>query len=256
MTEDSRTSFRDSVRAGKPLIGTFVKTASYQVLEVLGTTGLDFVVIDAEHAPYDRNQLDVALLAARASRLPALVRLQTSGASSVLDALDMGATGLLVPHARSAADVHAVLALARYRDGVRGFSNSPRAGGYGTIGMMPHIDVADRDTTLICQVEDREAVDNIDAIAMVPAVDCLFIGRADLAVSYRVFDVAHPVVTDAVARICCACTRVGKAVGIFVATAADIPRYRELGATFFVVESDQSLLRAQASSIANEFRGQ
>ena len=43
-----------TLRAGVTT-GTFIKTAHPQVIEVLGTTGLAFAVIDAEHAPFDRN---------------------------------------------------------------------------------------------------------------------------------------------------------------------------------------------------------
>jgi 2-keto-3-deoxy-L-rhamnonate aldolase RhmA len=247
-------SFRARVRSGAPLVGTFVKTASHQTLEVLGTTGLDFTVIDAEHAPFGRNQLDVALLAARAARMPTLVRLQDTAPDRVLDALDMGATGVLVPHARSAAGVRDIVAMARYRDGVRGFSNSPRAGGYGTVGMAAHLETSDGEGVVICQVEDREAVEDIEAIAAEPGVDCLFLGKADLAVSYRVFDIHHPAVTQAVERTCRVCRAAGKAVGVFVASADDIARHRDLGASLFVVGSDQSLLRAQAATLSARFR--
>jgi hypothetical protein len=59
-------SFREQVRDRQRLTGTFFKTASYQAVEVLAGSGLDFIVLDAEHAPFDRNQLDVCLMAARA----------------------------------------------------------------------------------------------------------------------------------------------------------------------------------------------
>jgi len=59
-------SFREQVRDRQRLTGTFFKTASYQSVEVLAGSGLDFIVLDAEHAPFDRNHLDVCLMAARA----------------------------------------------------------------------------------------------------------------------------------------------------------------------------------------------
>ena len=60
----------------RPLqLGTFVKTASPHVIEVLGTTRLDFVCIDAEHAPLDRAMLDLMVLAARATHLQAFIRI-------------------------------------------------------------------------------------------------------------------------------------------------------------------------------------
>lgn len=247
-------SFRQRVRRRERLAGTFVKTAAHPLVEVLGTTGLDFVVIDAEHAPFDRTAIDVCMLAARANGLPALVRIPDDAPATILGVLDAGATGLLVPHARSEEGVRSVIASARYRDGARGFSNSPRAGRYGSVGMAELIERADDETTLVFQVEDRDAVESVERLATIEAVDCLFIGRADLAVSYGVADVNDPVVDRAVRRVCEACTAAGKAVGIFIAEARDLERYASLGASLFVVGSDQSMLRAQASAVAKAVR--
>ena len=80
-------SFREQVRDRQRLTGTFFKTASYQSVEVLAGSGLDFIVLDAEHAPFDRNQLDVCLMAARAGvygRTPMLAHFEVSNRESVL----------------------------------------------------------------------------------------------------------------------------------------------------------------------------
>lgn len=244
------TSFRLRVRQRERLVGTFVKTAAYQVVEVLGTSGLDFVVVDAEHAPFDRGAIDVCVLAARAAELPVLVRVPNPAAETMLNVLDVGASGVLVPHARTAEAVRDVIASTRYRGGTRGFSNSSRAGRYGRTGMAELIERADLDATVIFQIEDRDAVENIEQLAAIDEVDCLFIGRADLAVSYGLTDVGHPTVVEAVRRVCAACSRARKAVGIFVADAPDCARFEELGASLFVVGSDQSMLYAQARTVA------
>jgi 2-keto-3-deoxy-L-rhamnonate aldolase RhmA len=250
----STTFFKQRVRRRERLAGTFVKTAAHPLVEVLGTTGLDFVVIDAEHAPLDRTSIDVCVLAARANALPALVRIPDDAPATILSVLDVGAAGLLVPHARSEAGVRDVIASARYRDGTRGFSNSPRAGRYGSLGMAELIERADAETTVVFQVEDRDAVENVERLAAIDAVDCLFIGRADLAVSYGAGDVNDAIVDRAVRRVCDACAAAQKAVGIFVADARDVERYARLGASLFVIGSDQSMLRAQASAVATAVR--
>lgn len=251
MTEND---FRRRLRARQRLVGTFVKTASHQTVEVLGTTGLDFVVVDAEHAPFGVNALDACLLAARANRLPALVRIADTQATTILQALDLGATGLLVPHAKTPEGVRAVLASTRYRQGSRGYSNSPRAGRYGAVSMSELVEASDRDTAAVFQIEDREGVDAIDSLAAMEEVDAFLIGRADLAVSYGVFDTEHPEVRAAVARVCKACTAAGKPVGIFLADASGLDPWLELGVSLFVIGSDQAYLRTQASATAAKVR--
>jgi 2-keto-3-deoxy-L-rhamnonate aldolase RhmA len=247
-------TFRQRVRNREPLVGTFVKTPSYQGVEILGASGLDFIVLDAEHGPFDRADIDVCVMAARAAGLPALVRIPNSSAGPILEVLDVGAAGIVAPHARSVSGVQQTLAAARYRDGVRGFSNSPRAGGYGRLGMLEHIALADRDSVVVCQIEDRDAVEAIDAIAAIEEVDCLFLGRADLAVSYGVFDVADAQVVAAVERVCAACRKAGKAVAVFVGDVKEIPHFRALGASMFVVGSDQTFLRSGANALERQFR--
>lgn len=247
-------TLRQRLRARQPLFGTFFKTPAYQLVETLGGSGLDFIIIDAEHAPFDRASLDTCVLAARASQLPALVRVPATSGPWILDALDLGADGIVAPHARSAAGVREIVGAARYRAGTRGFSNSPRAGGYGAAAMREHMDRADRDTVVVCQIEDREAVSDIAAIAAIDEVDCLFIGRADLAVSYGVDDVEHPVVKAAVETVCAAAAAAGKAVGIHIGTVAQAGAYRALGVTMFIVGSEQAVLRAAFAGMSQQFQ--
>jgi 2-keto-3-deoxy-L-rhamnonate aldolase RhmA len=245
--------FATRVRDRQPVCGTFIKTPQAHHAEIAGLVGLDFVVFDTEHAPFSIAQLDHCLLGAKAAGLSSVVRLSDSRAQTVLQALDLGASGVLVPHVTSAAQAREVVASARYRDGTRGFSNSPRAGAYGGSTMLEHLDRSDREAVVLCQIEDREAVDAIDEIARVKGIDCLFIGRADLAVSYRVFDLEHRDVEQAVERIASAGRAAGVPVGMFVGDENAVARYAALGITLFVIGSDQAIVRAGFTRLARSF---
>ncbi len=93
--------FRQRMLSGEFLAGTFQKTPSYEVIEVLAMSGLDFVCLDAEHAPFDRGRMDACLAMARALDFPALVRVGAFTPQDVLQALDSGAVGIVVPHVYS-----------------------------------------------------------------------------------------------------------------------------------------------------------
>lgn len=250
-------SFRSRVTAKESLIGTFVKTPAYQNIEVLGTSGLDFVVLDAEHAPFDRGCLDTCCLAAKAYELPALVRTAGSNPQHVLEALDLGATGVLIPHVNTVDTAVQISQASRYREanGQRGYSNSPRAGGYGRTPMSVHVEQSDQQTTLIAQIETAAAVDAAEGIASVPGIDALFIGRADLALSYRVDRLDHPILQEAVEHICHIGQKTGTALGMFLPDASDISTYQALGVSFFVIASDQTLLRQAASGLTGKGPG-
>jgi len=229
--------------------GTFIKTASPQVVEILGLTTLDFAVIDAEHAPFDRHMLDLMLLAGRAAGLPLLVRVPDSAPSTILSVLDLGAAGLLVPHVDTAAEAKDVVARARYRGGVRGFSSSPRFAGYGSLGMKAALDAGDR-TAILCQIESREGLAQVAAIAAVPGVDALFVGRADLALALGFEDIRVPAVTEASLAVIRAARAAGKIAAMFVPNTAERDQFAAEGASCFVIGSDQSLLRQAVQAVA------
>lgn len=230
-------------------IGTFIKTGSPQVVELLGLTKLDFAVIDAEHAPFDRNLMDLMLLAGRAANLPLLVRVADKSATSILQALDLGAQGILVPHVDSADDARAVVARARYRGGERGYSGSQRSSGYGTQGMKASLDAGDR-TVVICQIESVAGLNACAEIAAVPGVAGLFVGRADLALAMGLEDSRAPAVLDATRRILQVARAAGRIPGMAAASAAEARGFIADGASWFIVSSDQGLLRDAAQSVA------
>ena len=234
-------SLRERLRAGELLAGTWIKTPHPHVTEVLALSALDVLVLDAEHAPFDRASLDLCILAARAGGKPVLVRPASGDAAQILNALDCGADGVIVPHIRSAEDARALVRACQYIPGGRGFAGSSRAAGYTTLGMAKHRAAA-QGVTIIAQIEDVEAVEAIEEIAAVEGIDALFIGRADLTISYGVESPDDPIVISAVERICAAGKAAGRTVGMFLGRVADVPEWRSKGASLFVLQSDQDFL--------------
>lgn len=235
--------------AGSYHAGTFVKTPAVQVVEILGMAGLDFAVLDAEHAPLDRGALDLAMLAGRAVGLPLFVRIPDTASATVLSVLDMGAAGLLVPHVDTADQAREVLAHARYIGGDRGFSNSPRAGRYGQLNMPETITAGDA-TRIVCQIETATAVQNVREIVKVDGIHGLFIGRGDLALSMGLPSPRDPRIDAAVTSIIDAGLEAGVQVGMFVNSLAERDQFAARGVSWFVIGSDQALLRQGAASIA------
>jgi len=215
------------------------------VIEILGHSPLNFVVVDAEHAPFDRASIDLLVLAGRAVNMPVLVRVPDIAAATLLSVLDVGAAGLLVPHVDSAAQAREVVALTRCRRGQRGFSSSTRAAGYGTLPMGEAVAAVDG-CFIMAQIESSAAVEAAHAIASVDGINGLFIGRADLALSIGEMDVRSPTVLAGTQRALGAARALGKIGGMAVGTAAERDGFEAMGANWFVVGSDQSLLRQGA----------
>jgi 2-keto-3-deoxy-L-rhamnonate aldolase RhmA len=247
-------SFRERLRAGELLAGTWIKTPHAHVVEVLAQGPLDCLVLDAEHAPFDRTSLDQCLLAASAGKAAVLVRPPTAADHHVLNALDCGAAGVLAPHIRTADEAAALVAACRHGPGGRGYAGSTRAAGYGRAPMAMHRRSGEA-LAVIAQIEDAEALDRLDAIAAVPGLDALFIGRADLTISLDADSPDDARVVEAVQRIVSAGRRAGLATGMFLPRVADVSQWRDAGATLFLLESDHQFLRAGSTALANAIKG-
>ena len=254
VTESRRQSFRQRLLNHDLLIGTWVKTPSPIVCEILGKSELDALCLDAEHAPFGRTELDACIAAIRATNMTPLVRVPSADPHDILNALDCGATGIVVPHVKTVADAEAICQRSLYGPGGRGFAGSSRAAGFAGKAIADQLRESAEQTTIIAQVEDLEVLDVIDAIAAVDRVDCLFIGRIDLTVALGKTDPNDPVIVDAVAANYAAGKKAGTAVGMFVADLAEAKQWQDHGASLFLLQSDQSFLLAGAAKLAAAFR--
>lgn len=243
-------TFRRRLCAGELMMGTFLKTPSTIVCEVLGLAPLACVCIDAEHAPFGRMELDGCIAAFRAADMPSLVRVQTANAGEILSALDSGATGIVLPHVLSGQQAAEFARAAHYGPGGRGYAGSSRAAGYTTKPMAQHLQDSAARTTVIAQIEDAEALPNLDAIAATTDIDCLFVGRMDLTVSLGASSPLDTRVVEAVEHICAAGRRHGKAVGMFIPPSEDCMAWQAKGASLFLLASDQQFLLDGARALA------
>ena len=242
-------NFRQRLIDRKPLIGTFQKTPSSVVAEILGLSDLDAVCIDTEHAPFGRLELDQSIAALRAADKPNLVRTADDSPREIRNALDSGATGIVVPHVTTADQARAIVRASHFGDRGRGYAGSPRAADYTIKSMADHIADSREHTTVIVQIEDFAALDNVADIAAVDGVDCLFIGRADLSVAMQksMFD---DEIIDIVNEICAAGMKASTAIGMFTPKTDEIPDWQAAGASLFLLSSDQSMLLAGAKALA------
>ena len=244
-------SFRRRLRARDPLIGTFLKTPSPIVAEVLCRASLDALCLDAEHAPFGRLDSDLCIAACRAADRPSLVRLADRSTTGIRNALDSGATGIVVPHVTSATHAERIVQASHFGEGGRGYAGSTRAAGYTTKPMADHLADSRAQTVVIVQIEDLAALDNVREIAAVDGVDALFVGRIDLAVAMD----RTPMHADVIAAVEKICADAGDTcVGMFTPSLDEIPAWRDAGASLFLLSSDHSLMLAGADRLAKAFR--
>ena len=240
---------RKRMLRGDILSGTFVKTPSHDIIEVMALSGLDYVTIDTEHAPFDRGRLDACLAVARALDFPVLVRVPVGDREEILKVLDSGATGIVVPHIDSVDKARDIARWSRFGHGGRGFAGSTRWAGYAT-RKMPEILAQSEETVVIVQIEEPEGVDACESIAAVEGIDGLFVGPADLAVCYGVTDINGKEVRGALAKVgeataktdCCSIT--------FAPDTSTAVELNKLGVTMFHIASEHGFAMAGARHAA------
>ena len=246
------TSLKQELANQTPLVGTFVKTPHFHVAEVLSKTSLDTLCLDAEHAPFARDALDACVLACRAESKPVLIRVPDDAPATILNALDIGATGIVIPHVKTAAQLENIVQVSFYGDKGRGYAGSTRAAGYTTQNITQNL-ALNQQTVVVAQIEDLEAIDNIEQIAQVDGVDCLFIGRMDLTVALGETNASAPSVMTALDTIIEAANRHGKTTGMFVGDLSELPHWIEKGVSLFLLASDHNFMLAGAASLKATF---
>ena len=245
-------TLRERLRAGEWMSGTFIKMPDMSLMEVLAQTELDFIIVDAEHAPFGRAERDRCLAIARALDLPTLVRVPQP--DDILSALDDGAVGVVVPHVDSAEKAGAVARAAHFGHGGRGFAGSTRWAGFAS-RTMADVLAQDSETVVIAQIEEPEGVDAAEAIAATDGIDALFAGPADLSVSYGQTAVGSPELTEALARIGAAVRAHGKGYMAWVASDAQAREWLAHGINAFVVGSDHAWVKSGANATAAMVKG-
>ncbi len=214
----------------------FVKMPSPAEVELAGAVGFDGIILDTEHGTADG--LEHHLRSADAAGVAALVRVPNADPAPILRALDAGAAGVVVAHVSDAEAARAVVDAAHYPPrGHRGLALTTRAGHYGTARLSDHLERAERETVVVVQIEDAEAVARAEEIAAVEGVDLILIGATDLSISLgHPGATDHPEVAAAVRSITAAARARGAAVATVVSSAkqADEAAVEGIAAAVFV----------------------
>jgi 4-hydroxy-2-oxoheptanedioate aldolase len=238
------------MRGGERLTGTFVQSRDPSALEFLGRLGFDLLCIEAEHTPMGAETVQALVAAADLAPLPALVRVAANEPLPIAAALEAGAAGVVVPRVESAAEAAAAVAASRYSPaGTRGVGPS-RATGFGA-RLGEYVAAANAELLLAIQVETRAAVESLDELLAVDAVDMIFVGPADLGFSYGITDPSSPRLWETIERVLERARAAGRLTGIYAPTPADANRWRAAGVDLVLLGTDLALLaRGVADSLA------
>jgi len=240
---------RKALREGKPVVGMTISVPSVEVAAQGANLGFDFLWIEMEHSPTTLETLRNMVLATRGLKAVPFARVPVNELWMAKRVLDSGVLGVIFPFTSTPELARQAVAACKY----------PPQGGRGSgagLAMFrwpsaeSYYDFADRNVLVIANIEEAEAVENIDEIASTEGLDVLFIGTSDLSFSLGFRGRQDPPqVQEAIEKIVKAARKHNKILGAPVGSPEQVKEYREQGFLFFQASTELRLMAAGARQL-------
>lgn len=238
-------SVRQRLASGKQQFGLFMNTCSPVVTEIAARAGFDVLLFDHEHGPGSVQDAIACMNAARGSNAECWVRVPNNDPVYPKNYLDAGADGIMCPMVSTAEEARRFVSYCQYPPhGIRGLA--PAATRHSNFGYTrdEYLKRVKDNLTILIQIETREAVENVEAIAAVDGVDVLFLGPIDLSASLGVFgEFNHPIMLDAMKRIEAAARKAKKPLATLYMPGMDVKNLVERGYTMLIGGGDIGVIR-------------
>jgi 4-hydroxy-2-oxoheptanedioate aldolase len=246
-----KNNVKECLGHGKISLGTWVQTASPEIVEAVGYQGYDFVIIDMEHGHFDFDTTNQMVRAADAAGITPVVRVPINQEDQIMKALDMGAMAVLVPGVGTKEQAERAVRASKYSPGgMRGACPWIRATRYHTDDWARHAQWSDEQTMIWLLVEGREGVRNFDDILTVPGIDAIMLGPFDLSQSLGIpGQLKHPLLIKNLQEM------VGKArsrnievIAVMLSELkpsdirASVQKWKALGCNIMVVGGDRAII--------------
>lgn len=243
------------LKAGRCVFGTWSNFSSPAVLNVIGSAGLDFVIIDMEHGPTSFETAEMQLYAAEAGGCTPIIRLGEGSEPTIIHALDIGAQALLVSQVGTPEEALRIVRASKYfPDGNRGLSPYTRRHDYSDANLAEKLKRANDEMLVGVLVEGEAGMANLELIAAVPGLDMIYLGIFDISQAVGVpGDVRHPKVLKMVRE----CVSIIESKGLAAGSVAPDREYLKLlydaGFRFLSYRVDSAMLRDAYQSVREAY---
>ncbi len=246
-------NLKKRIKNGEAVNGCWLNLGSSLTAEIVGSAGFDWVLIDLEHGAGNEKDVLSQLQAIEHFDTAAIVRIESSSRQRIHRVLDLGAEGVMVPRITTVEEARQVVSGLRYPpEGNRGIAKMVRATGFGK-NFAEYFDTANENILGVVQIETMEALNCVDEIAAIDAVDVLFIGPSDLSMALGIFgQTDHSLYKDALKATVSAAQKAGKATGILIANPDDYNIYYEMGIRMIACGADASFVTEGARTMSSK----
>lgn len=192
-----------ALHAGKYVYSSAIVAMSPLWPNLAKQSGIDFVFVDTEHIPLDRQTLSWICQTYQALGLPPVVRIPCNDPFEACKVLDAGAGGVIGPYVETAEQVRALAGAVKLRP-LKGRRLEEALADPNTLepDLREYLDRRNGDKILIVNIESVPAIENLHEICSVPGLDSVLIGPHDLSCSLGIpeqYD--HPRFDEAVRKI-------------------------------------------------------
>lgn len=244
-------------RSKAPKFGHFiVEFATPGIGHIMKSAGCDFTLFDLEHSGFGFETVKSTLRYFEAADLPAIVRVPSKEYHHIARAMDMGAEGLMLPMVGNVDEVRHIVNSMKYHPmGKRGVALQVAHDRYRPGPVAEKFTTANERTTLFCQIETVEGVENADKMAAIDGVDCLWVGHFDLSVSLGIpgqFD--HPDFKKAIKKTAAATRKHKKSLGRLVPTVEQGVAISKQGFDFICYSGDVWVLHNALADAVTKLR--
>jgi 4-hydroxy-2-oxoheptanedioate aldolase len=255
MSDVTGAAFKDELRSGVPKMGLFINAHSPTLVEQLAHSGYDWLLIDTQHGPMDREKLSTMVCAVGSGGAKSMVRVGGfHDRNGIQQALDIGADGVLIPYINSAAEARQGVSCARYPTvGTRSVYFPQRS--TNKAGLLGYVGNANKNIIVALQVETASCIEHIVEIAAVPGVDILFLGQNDLCMSMGLFEkyefphmYTSPELQAATDKLVENARKNKVILGIFLFGTSRVGEFLEKGFTFISIGNDLHHVLTQATT--------
>ncbi len=217
-----------------------------EIIDFMGQFGFDGMWIETEHGPITWEQVAHMSRACDIWGITSLCRVNSNEPWLITRTLDVGATGIVVPHVNTKEDAERAARSAKYGpEGYRGM-----AAGRQSYGEADYYSRANRETLLVALIEETAAVDNLDELLTVDNIDVYFMAPSDLGQSMgHTGQPAHPEVQAVVDRCIAKIVAAGRTAGALVSDDT-VEAYIEKGARLLMGSWQPWMGRAAAQYLA------
>ena len=230
-------------------VGGWLTVNSSFSAEIMANCGFDWLCVDMQHGLIDFGDAVTMIQAISTTNCVPLVRVPWNEPYQIMQVLDAGAYGVIIPLVNNKTDAEKAVASCKYPPEGKRSSGAARAGySWGS----DYKDFANDEVLCIVMIETQEALNNLDEILSTPGVDAAYIGPSDLAYAIGVEptgDNQSKEHHDAIMKIFNACIKHNVMPGIHTHSLEFSQKYKEIGFKMIMLGAESRFIKYATSEI-------